>query len=88
MSLSTGIGTTPPADTLADPGTTARVTTGLLSRGVQTYFWGGGGHLGPGVARLGRAPRAGGRRRPAGLLRPASRSSLLAFARSRRDAVS
>ena len=45
MSLSTGIGTTPPADTLADPGTTARVTTGLLSRGVQTYFWGGGDHV-------------------------------------------
>jgi hypothetical protein len=49
MSLSAEIGTTTPADTLhretlADPGTTARVTTVLLSRGVQTYFWGRGDH--------------------------------------------
>jgi hypothetical protein len=50
MTPSAEIGTTTPSDTLhgetlADPGTTARATTVLLSRGGQTYFWGRGDHV-------------------------------------------
>ena len=50
MPLSTEIGAVIPADTVHGeaapvPGTSAQGTTVLLSRGVQSFYWGGGDHV-------------------------------------------